>query len=307
MFFNLICNVEGEGEDEEKEKVTQFVTAVNKVFNDATTHAFKDRIDALVALSKLNSVPEGLEDSFNFLSKVDDKNFLPAIIPDYYQPKPNSQFRGWGLKAMFNGMDLTIEGKEVIQILDESGNDILAELKQTFKDDPKLFAYAVIDFFRRAEEDIDLVFNGHPNKKLSQSDKRTLEIKGDEVTDVTIYHPGSPIDTEKFLGERLKLYFNNSATKTPEVTPPKKDDKTPVPPPAGPSPVSPPAPQPLKPPRDRKYNLNLGANNIKRYGFLGEDRSGFDKSGKANANKFIIVEFIVNLAFIKGIYLLNFY
>ena len=78
-------------------------------------------------------------------------------------------------------MDLKIEGKEVSQILDERGNDILPELKKTFKDDPKLFAHAVTDFFRRAEGDIDLVYNDTTTKKLHKANKKSIKIGGIEM------------------------------------------------------------------------------------------------------------------------------
>ena len=199
-----------------KNVVTQFISQVDKVYEDnITTPPFKDRLDQLVNLLKSDYVPGKLKESFDFLSKVDKNNFLPAIIPEYFQPQPKLPFGGWGLEAVFNDLNLKIEGKEVNEIHDNNGINILEGLKKTFKDDPKLFAYAVIDFFRRADGDINLVYKGHPQKKLLQSDKKTFEIKDNKPREVTIVVPAHGNDTPDLLIERFKTYSNDSATKTP--------------------------------------------------------------------------------------------
>ena len=99
---------------------------------------------------------------------------------------------------------------------------------------------------------------------MHKANKKSIKIVDGEVRDAIEVE--SETDNLELFINRMKSYSNNSATKTPEVT--HKVDA---------------------PPRDRQYNLNLGANNIKRYGFLGEPDSG-NESGKANANKFIIVD-----------------
>ena len=65
-----------------------------------------------------------VHDAFDFLYANDKENFIIAITPDRFQLKPEGPFEGWGLKAVFKGMDLTIEGKEVSQILNINGKDI---------------------------------------------------------------------------------------------------------------------------------------------------------------------------------------
>jgi len=169
------------------------------------------------------------------------------MIPDCYQLMPKEKFEGWGLKAVFKGMDLTIDGKKVSQINDENGKDILNELKQDeyYKANPKLFAQAVTDFFRREKGDIDLVFNGYPPEKLLQSDKKTLKIMGGKVTDCNEKPKNLCIDSMKLFNEWLESYCE-SPTKTLEVkslTPPAPAI---VPPPAPPPPAPP--PEALAPP-----------------------------------------------------------
>ena len=267
--------------------INRYYNSLRNEFDPIINGTFKERIDKLpinireVSKKKIFSFSQDFKDTFEFLYENDRENLIRAMIPDYYQLMPKEKFEGWGLKAVFNGMDLTIEGKEVSQINDENGKDILNELKQDeyYKANPKLFAQAVTDFFRRATGDIDLFYNGHPSEKLLQTEKKTLKIMGGKVTDCKEKPRNLCIDSMKLFNERLESYCE-SPTKTPEVTPPKKDNKT----------LAPPLPpQPPKPPQGRQYNLNLGANNIKRYGFLGEPDSG-NESGKANANKFIIVD-----------------
>ena len=227
-FFSSYIEKTEESEEskqsEEIKKVAQFISDVDKVFKDNPTTSFRERLDQLVALSKLDSVPDELKDSFNFLSKVDENNFLPVIIPEYFQPQPKVPFKGWGLKAVFNGLNLTIQGKEVSQIHDKDGKDILEGLKKAFKDDPKLFAYAVIDFFRRAEGDIDLVYNGLPQEKLFKRNKKIFEIKDNEPIEMKTDNADiSANDNADLLIKRFETYSNDSANQAKEIL--TKSDK----------------------------------------------------------------------------------
>ena len=273
-----------------------FINNAGLAFGDRNILTFKK---AIISLSKIiddYKCPDRNVKKDNEIKRIkkilligDGAKYLTAITPDYYQPKPRGIFKGWGLEAVFKGTDLTIKGKKVEQIFDNEGRDILAELKEEkfVKDNPELFAYAVTYFFRKEGGDINIVYADKSNEILSKNNKKNWRIDEEgnpqEVKEEIKFLGVFDIDTEEYFKKRLEVYCN-SPTKTPEVIPPKKDDKTPASPPA-PSP----APQPLKLPRDRQYNLNLGANNIKRYGFLGEPDSG-NESGKVNANKFIIVD-----------------
>jgi hypothetical protein len=212
-------------QSEEIKKVAQFISDVDKVFKDNPTTSFRERLDQLVALSKLDSVPDELKDSFNFLSKVDENNFLPVIIPEYFQPQPKVPFQGWGLKAVFNGLNLTIQGKEVSQIHDKDGKDILEGLKKAFKDDPKLFAYAVIDFFRRTQENINLVYKDETKEELNKYKKKSIKIVDGKVQVQSASEDMTETDNVNLFIDRIKSYSDNSATKASTKVILTKSDK----------------------------------------------------------------------------------
>ncbi len=268
--------------------------------------SFKDRI---IKLSE-SKHPFSQEfcDAFDFLYANDKENFIIAMTPDNFQLKPKGPFEGWGLNAVFKGMDLTIEGKEVSQIFDIKGKDILSELKKDpyYQDKPKLFAQAVVYFFRREGRDVQLVYNDNSKQDLSQNQKKLKKIAKDKVEDCNDNANLYPIDTPELFLNRVKSY-SQSTTKTLEVKspPPAPPPEAPappgpalVPPPPAPAPLDPalpapapldpalqdpapapkPTPQPLAPaplaqaPLAPKFVLKLRESNIKEYGFLGANQ-----------------------------------
>ena len=98
----------------------------------------------------------------------------PEEIPDLYQPMPKGPFEGWGLEAVFKGMDLKIEGNKVEKILNAKGEDILARIKKT-SNDHQSFTREIVAFFRKDQGNITLKYNnGDPDRILFEKDRRVI-------------------------------------------------------------------------------------------------------------------------------------
>ena len=105
-----------------------------------------------------------------------DKSFIEEILPDVNKFRPESSFRGWGLKIEFNERDqIFIGGKEVKQIVNKGGRNIIEDLRKDFPDDAESFQLGVLDFFRNTES-AQLIYvdsNTQP-LLLEKNNKKTL-------------------------------------------------------------------------------------------------------------------------------------
>ena len=105
-----------------------------------------------------------------------DKSFIEEILPDVNKFRPELPFRGWGLKIEFNERDqIFIGGKEVKQIVNKGGRNIIEDLRKDFPDDAESFQLGVLDFFRNTES-AQLIYvdsNTQP-LLLEKNNKKTL-------------------------------------------------------------------------------------------------------------------------------------
>lgn len=105
-----------------------------------------------------------------------DKSFIEKILPDVNKFRPESPFRGWGLKIEFNERgQIFIGGKEVRQIFNNGGRNIIEDLRKDFPDDVESFQLGVLDFFRHTES-AQLIYTNSNIQPLAlkKNDKKTL-------------------------------------------------------------------------------------------------------------------------------------
>jgi len=128
-----------------------------------------------------------------------DKSFIKENLLDVNKFRPEGKFKGWGLEIKFNERDqIFIDGKEVGQILNKDGKNIIEDIRKDFPSDAESFQLGVIDFFRNTES-AQLIYANSKIQPflLEKNNKKTLIIDDNSPKGFKVLESHDQADVDK--------------------------------------------------------------------------------------------------------------